>query len=78
MGPQRGPDADRDTAADDREYSMTEVGTAFLADVLGHRPGPDHVEGFVAAYLAEWNTAVRYPPGVAELVHAGVAPVLRL
>ncbi|GIG87080.1 HAD family hydrolase [Plantactinospora endophytica] len=59
---------DRRSDRDDSEFSMTEVGTAFLADVLDRRPAADEVDAFVTEYIREWNTGVRYPTGVAELV----------
>lgn len=54
--------------ADDHEFSMADVGTAFLATVLGRRPSPAEVAAVVDAYVNEWNTGVTYPPGVAGLV----------
>ncbi|WP_422769065.1 HAD family hydrolase [Plantactinospora sp. WMMC1484] len=53
---------------DDREFSMTEVGTVFLADVLGRHPAPAEVDAFVTEYLREWNTGVHHPAGVPDLV----------
>ncbi|MFK3982276.1 HAD family hydrolase [Micromonospora sp. NPDC050397] len=54
--------------ADDREFSMTQVGTAFLAIALGRRPEPAEVEAMVRTYVDEWNSGVSYPAGVAGLV----------
>jgi putative hydrolase of the HAD superfamily len=59
---------DRRSDADDSEYSMMDVGTAFLRDVLGREPGPGDIDAFVEAYVEEWNTGVRYPAGIADLI----------
>ncbi|MEQ4305152.1 HAD family hydrolase [Plantactinospora sp. B6F1] len=61
-------DFDRRSAEDDSEFSMTEVGTAFLTDLLGPPPAADDVEAFTREYVREWNTGVRYLPGVPDLV----------
>lgn len=53
---------------DDHEFSMTELGTAFLAETLGRPPTPAEVEGVVASYLAEWNQGVSPIEGVPELL----------
>ena len=68
---------DERSARDDSEFSMREVGAAFLARVLGHDPGQALTRAFVTAYLAEWNTGVSYPPGMTELI-AGLAADYRL
>jgi putative hydrolase of the HAD superfamily len=68
---------DRSSEADDREFSMTQVGTAYLAEVLGRPPAAADVEGFVRGYLAEWSAGVSYPPGVVELVRS-LSEVYRL
>ncbi|MCM0679075.1 HAD family hydrolase [Micromonospora phytophila] len=59
---------DRRSDADDREFSMTELGAEFLARVLGGEPVAADVETFVTTYLAEWNGGVRCAPGMVELV----------
>lgn len=59
---------DRLSDRDDQEYSMIEVGTAFLTRTLGHEPAYASVEALVGQYLAEWNTGVRYLPAVGRLV----------
>ncbi|MFJ5231096.1 HAD family hydrolase [Kitasatospora sp. NPDC088391] len=71
---------DRESAADEREFSMHELAAAFLAETLpGDATGPTgpagtdlradpRVDAFVAAYLAEWGTAIRPFDGVAELL----------
>src|SRR5215211_5303072 len=60
---------DRLSDQDDHEFSMIDVGTAFFTDALGHEPALADVEAFVAQYVTEWNTGVRYPAGITELVH---------
>ncbi|GAA4690506.1 HAD family hydrolase [Phytohabitans rumicis] len=59
---------DRLSDRDDHEFSMTEVGTVFLAGVLGRAPAPTEVETFVVEYVDEWNTGVTYQDGVAACV----------
>ena len=59
---------DRLSDEDDREYSMVDVGTAFLTAVLDRRPTSDEVGAFVAEYVAEWNTGVRYSADVGTCV----------
>lgn len=49
---------------DHREFSMTEVGTAFLTDVLGRMPGADEVARLNAAYINEWNGGVYHIDGL--------------
>jgi putative hydrolase of the HAD superfamily len=61
-------DHDRRSDADDREYSMMDVGTAFLRDVLGREPRPGDVGAFAETYVGEWNTGVRYPSGITNLI----------
>lgn len=59
---------DRLSERDDHEFSMIDVGTAFLADALGSEPTQAHIEAFIAEYVREWNEGVHYPPGIADLV----------
>lgn len=59
---------DRLSDRDDREFSMVEVGTAFLGEVLSRAPERTEVQAIVASYLSEWSKGVRYPAEVAALV----------
>ena len=68
---------DERSARDDSEFSMTEVAAAFLSRQLGSVADPALAAAFVATYIAEWNTGVSYPPGVAALV-ADLASRFRL
>jgi putative hydrolase of the HAD superfamily len=62
-------DFERRCADDHREFSVTEVMTAFLTTALGGRPpGPDTVAAYVDTYIAEWNAGVRYLAGLDALV----------
>jgi putative hydrolase of the HAD superfamily len=61
---------DERSAVDDSEFSMEEVAAAFLSRILRRDPTPAEITAFVDEYVREWNTAVVYPPGVAELVVA--------
>jgi putative hydrolase of the HAD superfamily len=51
-----------------REFSMLEVGHAFLCRALRRTPEVALVEEFVAAYLAEWNQGVGYLEGIQQLL----------
>ncbi|MGW4373688.1 hypothetical protein ACWEJ7_08480 [Streptomyces albidoflavus] len=55
-----------------REYPMTDLGAAFLREVLGR--APDHAETglLVRSYLAEWNAGVLALP--ARLAALGLTP----
>ncbi len=70
-------DFDRAAARDDREFSMTQLGTAFLGEALGRSPAAADVDAFVDTYVAEWSTGVRHPPGIGALV-AGLGAAHRL
>jgi putative hydrolase of the HAD superfamily len=59
---------ERRCADDDREFSVTEVMTAFLSGALGRPPDPDVIAAYVDTYIAEWNAGVRYLPGLDALV----------
>ncbi|MEV0562291.1 HAD family hydrolase [Dactylosporangium sp. NPDC050588] len=61
---------DRDSDADDHEFSMAQVGTAYLTEVLGRVPAAGEVDAFIRAYLAEWSAGVRYPDGVVPLIQS--------
>lgn len=61
---------DERSALDDSEFSTDEVGAAFLTRILRRDPAPAEITAFVDEYVREWNTAVVYPQGVAELVVA--------
>ncbi|MEV0134336.1 HAD family hydrolase [Dactylosporangium sp. NPDC050688] len=61
---------DLGSAAGDHEFSMTQVGTAYLAEVLGRRPAAGEVDAFIRLYLAEWSAGVTYPDGVVPLVRS--------
>jgi putative hydrolase of the HAD superfamily len=43
---------DQRSDQDGREFSMTDLGAAFLTDVLGREPGACEVEAFVNQYLS--------------------------
>lgn len=53
---------------DDREFSMHDLATAFLGDVLRRSPADDEVDALVATYVHEWNTGVTPIEGVASLL----------
>jgi putative hydrolase of the HAD superfamily len=68
---------DRRSAADDSEFSMAEVATAFLSRVLVREPAPAEVGDLVDTYLREWNTGVSYPAWIPTIVD-GLAERFRL
>lgn len=55
---------------DNREYSMTDIGTVFLRDVLGRPPARADVDQLVHTYLSEWDKGVRHLPGIGDLLTA--------
>ncbi|WP_327004013.1 HAD family hydrolase [Dactylosporangium sp. NBC_01737] len=61
---------DRGSEPEDREFSMTQVGTAYLTEVLGRVPAAGDVDAFIRGYLAEWSAGVSYPEGVVALVRS--------
>ncbi len=61
---------DRASALDHREFSMADVGGAYLRSVLGHDPTPAQLDGYLDRYLAEWNGAVRHLPGMPRFLAA--------
>jgi putative hydrolase of the HAD superfamily len=64
-------------APEHREFSMAQVAASFLESVTGATPRPSDVDRFVAGFVADWNTGVRYRSGVPELL-AGLAGRYRL
>ena|SRR5688572_4665779 len=56
---------DAESAKTHREYSMMEVGEAFLQRMFG-QPHAQLTPRFVNAYLVEWNKGVHYFPGLSE------------
>jgi hypothetical protein len=59
---------DRSAESSLREFSMDELGAAFLGRALGRAPERGLVEAFVATYIAEWNGGVHYLDGLGELL----------
>lgn len=51
-----------------REFSMAELGKAFLERVPGVEPDGDLVRELVARYVSEWNSGVRYLDGLDALL----------
>ncbi|HEX6684669.1 MAG TPA: HAD family hydrolase [Candidatus Limnocylindrales bacterium] len=51
---------------DHREFSMMDVGTAFLRAQLGREPDPAETRALMDVYIAEWNAGVTYPDGITE------------
>lgn len=50
------------------EYSMAQVAQQFLDRVCSHRRSREFSTQLWMSYLQEWSTAIRYIPGVRELV----------
>lgn len=61
-------DFDARSAMDLTEFSMDESTAAVLGQALGRAATAEEVAAFVAAYLTEWNAAVVYPNGMADLL----------
>lgn len=59
---------DQRSAADHREFPVTDVSAGFLTTVLGRRPSDAEVETFTAVYVREWSAGVRHLPGVADMI----------
>jgi putative hydrolase of the HAD superfamily len=59
---------DAKSAKTHREYSMIEIGEAFLQRAFGQEPQAQLTSQFVNAYLAEWNKGVRYLPGLSKFL----------
>ncbi|GAB3827084.1 HAD family hydrolase [Dactylosporangium cerinum] len=68
---------DRAADVEDREFSMTQVGAAYLGEVLGRVPAAGDVAAFIRIYLEEWSAGVSYPPATAALVRS-LSQVYRL
>jgi putative hydrolase of the HAD superfamily len=61
---------DERSAADYREYAMTEIAERCLTRLLPRQPARAEVTALARSYLAEWNTGVCYLPGMAATVAA--------
>ena len=61
---------DAASEVDDHEFSMIELGTAFLRAALGRTPSTGEVDGVVASYLDEWNQGVHPIEGVPALLRS--------
>ncbi|MGS2642131.1 HAD-IA family hydrolase [Streptosporangium sp. LJ11] len=68
---------DQESALDDREFSMADITTAFLREVLPSEPTPGQVDAFVRTYLAEWNAPVRPLAGI-DVLLSGLSSEFRL
>lgn len=56
-------------SADDlSEFAMQEPSAAILESALGRPATSSETDAFVATYLEDWNSAVSYPDGMAELL----------
>lgn len=60
-------DFDAHAARTHHEFSMDELGVAFLGRALGAAPAA-LVSAFVESYLAEWNQGVRYLDGLGGML----------
>lgn len=59
---------DRQSEVSQDEYSMDQVVTAFLSEVLAAAPATPLVHAFRDTYLQEWNKGVKYIEGVGTLL----------
>lgn len=55
---------------DHREFSMIDVGTAFLSGELGRAPTQSEVDGLIDVYIAEWNNTVVHLDGMRDWIEA--------
>lgn len=55
---------------DDHEFSMTDLGTAFLGEALRRPPRVGEIDAVVTTYLADWNQGVRPIEGVPALLRS--------
>jgi putative hydrolase of the HAD superfamily len=51
-----------------QEFSMIQLGDAFLQRALRRAPSSEVTTRFVEAYLSEWNKGVHYLPGLREFL----------
>jgi len=59
---------DRWSRSTELEYSMEQVALQFIERVCPHRRSPEFSTRLWMSYLDEWSTAIRYIPGVRELL----------
>jgi putative hydrolase of the HAD superfamily len=59
---------DRWSRSTELEYSMEKVALQFIERVCPHRRSPEFSTRLWVSYLEEWSTAIRYIPGVQELI----------
>ncbi len=59
---------DRWSRSTELEYSMEQVALQFIERVCPHRRSPEFSTRLWMSYLDEWSTAIRYIPGVRELM----------
>ncbi|MBO0811388.1 MAG: HAD family hydrolase [Microlunatus sp.] len=56
------------SAGDLSEFAMQEPSTVILESALGRPATSGETDAFVASYLQDWNSAVSYPGGMADLL----------
>jgi len=61
---------DRWSRSTELEYSMEQVALQFIERVCPRRRSPEFSTRLWMSYLDEWSTAIRYIPGVSELMQA--------
>ena len=60
-----------------REFSMRDLGAGFLRQALAREPTAEEAAAMARAYLADWDTCVRYIPGLNAML-AGLSAKYRL
>lgn len=60
-----------------REFAMRELSALFLRQALDREPAEDEADTMARAYLADWETCVRYLPGLPQML-AGLSDRYRL
>ena len=61
-------DLNQQNAHSHREFSMDDVATIFLTQVLGREPAPEEISTLVATYGNEWDSGVHYPEWIQTVV----------
>ena len=60
-----------------REFSMLDLSAEFLRQATAREPTGDEAVAMARAYIADWDTCVRYLPGLKEML-TGLSPRYKL
>lgn len=59
---------DREACRTGHEFSMQDVTAGFLRQATGGEPSADQATALASSYLADWDTCVRYLPGLSDML----------